>query len=155
MDGIESAGGSAALASFIDEHGEVLIADLLSHYGVDLRDLFHPERPLSPRYVLALVMYLPMGSAFVAARRGGQEFRDWDLGRYALVDVANSLRSLQHMYLVSHIDTRKTRAPKPPDPFPTPEETRTKKATHRPGSFANMVAIAKAAAARKKRKAGR
>ena len=128
-----------------------MIPDLLSHYGVDIRDLFHPEKPLSPKYVLSLIMYLPMGSAFVAARRGGQEFRDWDLGRYALVDVANSLRSFQHLYLLAHIDRRRGSAPKPPKPFPTPEEKRTEKAVQKPGSFAHMVATAKALAQRKKK----
>lgn len=154
MDGVEPAGGSRVLAQLIDEHGEVLIPDLLHHYGVDIRELFHPEKPLSPKYVLALIMYLPLGSAFVAERRGGQEFRDWDPDRYALIDIANSLRSFQHMYLASHIDRRKTALPKPPEPFPTPEQKRTEKATHKAGSFAHMVATAKALAERK-RKAGR
>ena len=154
MDGFEPAGGSGTLAGLIDAHGEVLIPDLLYHYGVDIRDLFHPEKPLSPKYVLSLIMYLPLGSAFVAERRGGQEFRDWDVSRYALVDVANSLRSFQHLYLAAHIDRRKTAIPKPPEPFPTPEEQRTKKASVKAGSFAHMVATAKAMAERK-RKAGR
>lgn len=154
MDGVHPAGGSAALAGLIEEYGEALVPDLLHHYGVDLRDLFLPEKPLSPKYVLSLVMYLPLGSAFMAARRGGQEYRDWDVGRYALVDVANSLRSFQHLYLAAHIDRRKTALPKPPDPFPTPEEKRTQKATHKPGSFAHMVATAKVNAERR-RKAGR
>ena len=151
MDGIEPAGGSAALASFIDQHGEVLLADLLFYYGVDLRDLFRAERPLSPRFVLALIMYLPLGSAFVAERRGGQEFRGWDHSRYAMVDAANSLRSIQHLYLAAHIDRRKARVPKPPEPFPTPEETRSKKAVAKPGSFAHMVAVTKAAAERRQK----
>lgn len=151
MDGVEPAGGSSALASLIDKHGEVLIPDLLYHYGVDLKDLFHPEKPLSPRYVLTLIMYLPLGSAFVAERRGGQEFRDWDVSRYALIDVANSLRSFQHLYLATHIDRRKHGLPKPPEPFPTPEEQRTEKATHKAGSFAHMVATAKALHERNKK----
>lgn len=150
MDGYEPTGGSTALAGLIDEHGEVLIPDLLYHYGVDLRDLFDPVKPLSPRYVLALIMYLPLGSAFVAERRGGQEFRDWDVSRYALVDVANSLRSFQHLYLSAHIDRRKTPMPKPPEPFPTPEEKRVQKAALRPGSFTHMVATAKSLAEKKK-----
>lgn len=154
MDGVEPAGGSRALAQLIDEHGEVLIPDLLHYYGVDIRDLFHPEKPLSPKYVLSLVMYLPLESAFMASRRGGQEFRGWDVSRYALIDVANSLRSFQHMYLASHIDRRKAALPKPPEPFPTPEEKRTQKASVKAGSFAHMVATAKALHERK-RKAGR
>lgn len=151
MDGVEPTGGSAALASLIDEHGEVLVPDLLLHYGVDLRGLFDPVSPLSPRYVLCLIMHLPLGSAFVAARRGGQEFRDWDMSRYVLVDVANSLRSLQYLYLASHIDRRKAPTPKPPEPFPTPEEQRTQKSVVKAGSFAHMVATSKAIAERKRR----
>ena len=151
MDGVHPAGGSGTLAGLIDAHGEVLLPDLLHYYGVDIRDLFRTDNPLSPRYVLSLVVYLPPRSAFVAARRGGQQFRDWDAGRYALVDVANSLRALQHLYLVTHIDRRKTALPKPPDPFPTPEEQRTKQSAHKPGSFAHMVVTAKAAVARKRK----
>lgn len=127
---------------------------MLYYYSVDVRDLFDPDRPLSPRYVLTLITYLPLGSAFIAERRGGQEFRDWDVSRYALVDVANSLRGLQHLYLATHIDRRKHGLPKAPEPFPTPEEQKQKKAVQKPGSFAHMVAVSKAAAERK-RKAGR
>lgn len=152
MDGNHTAGGSEALAGLIDEHGEALIPDLLEHYGVDLRDLFDEENPLSPKWVLNLVVHLPVGSAFVAARRGGQQFRDWDADRYALADIATSLRSFRHLYVSAHIDRRKHRLPQAPKPFPTPEELTTKKNSQKPGSFAYVVLQAKRASM--KRKAG-
>lgn len=120
---------------------------------MDIRDLFRDENPLSPRYVLTLVMYLPVESAFYAARRGGQEFRGWGPAEYALADIATSMRSFMHLYLVSHLDRKKHRMPPAPKPFPTPEDLKTKKNSSKPGSFAHVVLQAKAASM--KRKAGR
>lgn len=153
MDGDEPAGGSEALAGLIDEYGEALVPDLLSEYGVDLRDLFDSENPLSPRWVLNLVVHLPIASAFVAKQRGGQEFRGWDAERYALADAATSLRFIKHMYLSAHLDRKKHRLPEPPKAFPTPELTKTMKNSKKPGAFAQMVVNAKRNAMT--RKAGR
>lgn len=153
MDGDRPAGGSEALAELIDKYGEVLVADLLHYYGVDIRDLFRDERPLSPRYVLTLVIHLPVESAFFAERRGGQEFRGWGPDTYAAADIATSLRTMVHLYVVSHLDRKKHRMPAPPKPFPTPEDLKTKKSSSKPGSFAHVVKQAKLASMR--RKAGR
>lgn len=155
MDGDRPAGGSGALAELIDKYGEVLVPDLLHYYGVDIRDLFLEQNPLSPRYVLTLVTYLPVESAFFAARRGGQEFRGWGPDLYAAADIATSLRTMIHLYVVSHLDRKKHRMPPAPKPFPTPEDQKTKKSSNKPGSFAHVVMQAKAASMKRKRKAGR
>lgn len=150
MDGDHPAGGSRVLAELIDKYGEVLIPDLLSEYGVDLRDLFRPSWPLSPRYVLSLVLALPMGSAFTAERRGGQQFRGWDETRYALVCAVHELQAIGHMYVLAHIDQEKTAKPKTPTPFPTPDTSEDRQATRpKPGSFAGIAASMLAAKRRK------
>lgn len=153
MDGDGPTGGSAALSELIDKYGEVLVPDLLHYYGVDIRDLFRDEDPLSPRYVLTLVIHLPIESAFFAARRGGQEYRGWGPDTYAAADIATSLRTLNHLYVSAHIDRKKHRMPAPPKPYPTPETLKAQKQSKRPGSFAQVVINAKAASI--KRKAGR
>lgn len=146
MDGGDPAGGSRALAELIDRYGEYLVPDLLNYYGVDLRQLFLPESRLSPRFVISLIKGLPIESAFVAERRGGQQFRGWDESRYALVATVNAIRALQYTYVAAHSKTK----PKTPDPFPIPERKTTQ--AEKPGSFA-FIAAAKLAAA-KKRKVG-
>lgn len=123
----------------------------MHYYRVDLRDLFHPEKPLSPRYVLDLIMHLPLGSCFNAARRGGQQYHGWDAERYALVDIANSLRMIQFLYTSAHIDPKKGRRPAIPSPFPTPDSEAREKAekANKPGSFVHTLLQAKS---RQKRK---
>jgi hypothetical protein len=146
VDGGDPAGGSAALARLIDQYGEFLVPDLLSTYGVDLRDLFVPEAHLTPLYVFTLIKGLNYDSAFVAERRGGQQFRGWNESRYAAVATVNAVRALQYTYVAANSKSK----PKPPDSFPIPE--RQTKQVDKPGSFA-FIAAAKLAAA-KKRKAG-
>lgn len=152
MDGGYPAGGSGVLAQLIDDHGEVLVAELLHEYGVDLRDLFHSDSPLSPRYVLNLIKHLPVGGAYNAALRGGPEFRGWDVERYAMAATVDSLRSLQWLYVCAHLGKNRVR-PKPPAPYPIPDiEIAKKTAANRPkaGSFADLVVKAKVAASKKK-----
>lgn len=106
---------------------------------------------MSPRYVLTLIMHLPIGSCFNAARMGGQQYHGWDAQAYALADIATSLRSLQFLYTLAHIDPKKGRKPPPPKPFPTPGAVdREKKPANAPGSFAHMILQAKAADQKKK-----
>jgi hypothetical protein len=115
----------------------------LEYYRVDLRDVFDPVRPLSPLYLLVLIRGLPEGSRFNAERRGGQQFRGWDSGRYAAVAVVNAVRALQWTYVAAHSKSK----PKAPEPFPIPDMSVRKK-SNGPGSFA-FVAAAKLAAVRK------
>ncbi len=141
MDGGHPAGGSETLGQLVDEYGEFIAADLLEVYGFDLRDLFRTD--VSPRWVLALIKNLPLGSRFFAERRGGQQFRGWDESRYAMVAVVNAVRALQYTYVAAHSKSK----PPPPEPFPIPDKTIRKKQAG-PGSFA-FIAAAKLAVAKK------
>lgn len=142
MDGGHSGGGSQGLAQLIDEYGEVIAADLKEYYNVDLRDIFNPEARLTPLWLLTLLKGLPEGSRFVAEKRGGQQFRGWDAGRYATVATVNAVRALQWTYVAAHSKSK----PKPPDPFPIPESSISKK--RKPNSFA-LIAAKKLAQVRK------
>ena len=115
---------------------------------MDLRDLFSDVNPLSPRYVLALIMNLPDDGAFYASRQGGPQFRGWDAGRYALVAQVNAQRSTNHILMMVNRDPKKAR-PKPPEMFPTPGVEKQKPAPT-PGSFA-AIAASMIEAQRKKR----
>ncbi len=104
--------------------------------------------PLSPRYLLSLILHLPTDGAFYAARQGGQEFRGWDTDRYALVSLVNAQRAGNHIQLMINRDPKKSK-PKPPEPFPIPGD-HTKKRTLKPGSFAAVAASMLEAQRRKK-----
>ncbi|QHB36913.1 tail assembly chaperone [Mycobacterium phage Roary] len=142
-------GGSLALADLLDKYGEVLIPDLKHYYGMDLRDLFSEEHPLEPRWVLAHIIYLPTESAYVAERRGGQQFRGWNPSWYALVATVNGIRALNHMYILSHIGKNSSK-PKAPEPYPIPEVDRSKTEAPKANSFAGIAASMMAASRRKK-----
>ncbi|AZV00820.1 tail assembly chaperone [Mycobacterium phage Malec] len=138
-------GGSRALAELIDKFGGALLADLRQYYQVDLRDLFRDEDPLTPRFVLALVLCLPKDGAFYAERRGGQQFRGWDEDRYALADIYDAIQGGNHLFMMAHRDPNKAK-PKAPKPYPRPDDTQPKNEAPKPGSFAAMVVAAKKAA---------
>jgi hypothetical protein len=109
--------------------------------------LFSDESPLSPRYVLSLIYHLPTDGAFYASRRGGQQFRGWDVDRYALVALVNAQRAGNHIQLMVNRDPKKSK-PSAPDPFPTPDEDAQK--LPKPGSFAAVAASMMAAQRRKR-----
>lgn len=147
MDGGDSAGGSRQLARLIDEYGDVIAADLMEHYQVDLRDIFRPEARLTPRFLFVLLKGLPMGSRFNSEKRGGQQFAGWDESRYIQVALVNAVRALQYTYVQAHSKKKI----QPPDPFPVPDRKQnTQSQVDKPGSFAN-VAASMVMAARKKR----
>lgn len=102
---------------------------------MDLRDIFVPESRLTPLFLLVLIRGLPEDCRFNAERRGGQEFRGWDAGRYAAVASVNAVRALQYTYVAAHSKSR----PKAPEPFPIPDKRVRRKNTG-PGSFAYMAA---------------
>lgn len=142
MDGRHPSGGSRGLAELIDDYGDVLTGDFQEYYGVDIRDIFDPVKPLTPARFLVLIKTLPEGSRFIAERQGGQEFRGWDAGRYATVSIVNAVRALQWTYVAAHAKSR----PKPPEPFPTPGD---KKPVRKKDNMFATIAAAKLAEVRK------
>lgn len=105
--------------------------------------MFRDEDPLSPRFVLALVLCLPKDGAFYAERRGGQQYRGWTEDRYALADMYDAIQAGNHILLLANRDPKKPK-PKAPKPYPRPDDL--EKTTPKPGSFAAMVVRAKKAA---------
>jgi hypothetical protein len=55
-------GGILGLVSLIREHADAVEADFLTHFRVDLRDLFIPGSGLTVRRVLLLIRALPAES---------------------------------------------------------------------------------------------
>lgn len=129
MDVGNVGGGSYTLGQLIDSYGDEIAADLFEVYRFDLREVF----TTSPKWVLNLIVQLPPGSRFYAARRGGPQFRGWDETRYLLVAVANSIRGLQWTYVAAHSKRR----PPTPDMLPIPDTE--KKRKDGPGSFAHTA----------------
>lgn len=106
-----------------------------------MRELFSDSSPLSPRYVLNLVLNLDEYSAFYASQRGGPQFRGWGPGRYALVAQVNAQRATNHILTLVHRDPNKS-SPEMPESFPTPDDDdlkATKTPAPAPGSFAAVV----------------
>lgn len=149
MDVCDSAGGSRQLARLIDEYGDVIAADLMETYKVDLRDIYRPEATLTPRFLFVLLKGLPTGSRFNSEKRGGQQFQGWDESRYMQAALINAVRALQYTYVQAHSKKNIQQ----PDPFPVPDRKQTTQSQiSKPGSFAN-VAASMVLAARKKREA--
>lgn len=107
--------------------------------------MFSDEAPLSPRFVLALVLCLPKDGAFYAERRGGQQYRGWDEDRYALADIYDAVQAGNHLFIMAHRDPNKPK-PQAPKAYPRPDDLAPKQAAPKPGSFAAMVVAAKKAA---------
>lgn len=121
---------------------------MLLYYRVDLRDLFSDVNPLSPRYVLSLILHLPNKGAFYASRRGGQQYRGWDEDRYALVSLVNAQRAGNYILTMVNRDPKR-RPPEPPEPWPTPDTQERKSKAQKPNSFAAIAANLMAAQRRK------
>lgn len=144
----DAVGGSIRLAALLDKHGGALVPDLKYYFGVDLRDLFSEGNPVSPRFALLLIDWLPTGSATVAERRGGPEFRGWDVDRYMAARMVDILNASLYSFVVANSDPKRSR-PSQPDPFPTPDVRAAKhRSAEGPGTFAG---IAKALLARSKK----
>jgi hypothetical protein len=138
VDGFYFGGGSIWLGELVDDFGEYIAADMSETYGIDLRDMFRDDKDLSPRWLLAHIINLPIGSRFYAEQQGGQHFRGWDESRYAMVATVNAVRALQYTYISAH----SKRKPKMPDMFPVPEpKVKVRKRDTKPGSFIHMAAV--------------
>ena len=152
MDRRNATPGSRALAKLIDEHGEALIPDLRLYYGIDLRDLFSEDQPISPRWALMHANALPLESDTVAEQRGGQHFRGWDEGRYMLAQLIDATRLNTYAFALAHRDPD-LREPDPPSMYPLPDNVRARnKRPPKPGSFASIVGSKLAAVKERKRK---
>ncbi|GAA5081560.1 hypothetical protein GCM10023319_23280 [Nocardia iowensis] len=83
-------------------------------------------------------MHLPPEAAFVAAWRGGPQYRGWNEDRYLAVAQVNAIRELTWAYIAAHAKRR----PAPPEPIPTPdsEKQRPKKSNQ----FSELMSRAKA-----------
>ena len=142
MDDEYPVGGSRVLIELIEEHADEIVGDLKHYYDVDVRDLFREVSPYTPRYILSLVMQLPLGSAFVSAQRGGSQYRGWDHAMYAQVALINAVRTSNHLFLCANSNPKK-KSPDPPTPYPTPDEPnpsrRRKQGPPAPGSFAGTA----------------
>lgn len=149
MDGAHTGGGSLELARLIDEYGQHLVPDLKEYYGIDLRDLFSEDDPLDPKWVLIHAGNLPIASSYVAAQRGGLQFRGWDQAQYDSASMIDALNDLAYILIMANRDPTKP-APKPPkryvrpndpdDPENLPDDQKTK---FKPGSFGDMLQKAK------------
>lgn len=154
MDRGHRSGGSLELARLIDEAGEDLIPDLKHYYGIDLRDLFSEERPLSPRWALMHALHLPMESAFIAQLRGGDQFRGWGPDRYMAARMID-LQAINNWMFLSANSDPDGKKPEMPEPFPLPDDIKRKKQLKdRPGSFGFMAKTLLAKAKKRKAAAG-
>ena len=126
----------------MEAHADEIVGDLLEYYDVDVRDLFREVPTFSPKYILSLITQLPLGSAFVAAKRGGPQYRGWDSAMYAQAALINAVRTQNYLFLCANSDPKKKK-PEPPDPYPTPDEPtpsrRRSKGPPAPGSFAGTA----------------
>lgn len=107
----------------------------------------------SPRYLLTLIYHLPTNGAYYASRRGGAEFRGWDIDRYINVAQVNAQRAANHIQLMINRDPKRP-APPVPDSFPTPDRKQEEPQEIKPGSFAAIAASMMAAQKKKKEEAG-
>lgn len=133
MDGGDSGGGSRELVRIIDEFGWCLVPDLLSTYGVDLRDLVSDEGDLSPRRALSLIAGLPTGTASWAHLAGEEDLTGWDTQTFLLAGLIDSVR--ENTFATVQVNSKKKL--KQPEPFPVPGS---KKKRPEQNTFAAMAA---------------
>lgn len=138
MDGGESDGGSLALARLIDQAGEAILADFQAEYNLNLIEVIRTGSH-DPMTLVALVRQLPLGSRTVAALRGGSQFIGWDVDRYFLAQLIDSVNRVA--YTVAAANSKR----KPKTPKPTPRPTRAQKGTGESNPFRQQLAKAKKA----------
>lgn len=138
MDGGDPGGGSRELVRLIDKHGEYLVADFLSIYGIDLRELVSDEGDLSPRRALALVQGLPHGTRSWARIQDDPELEGWDIQAYLLASLVESVR--ENTFATVQIQSKKKL--KRPEPMQIPGVHKKKERRPDGGLFANMARAA-------------
>lgn len=105
----------------MEEHGEEIFADLLSHYGIDMRRE-------SPGRVLALVRQLPPDSRY--ARATSKSGFVWgDPTTFVLADLYDAVMTLTT--LTAKANSKKPKQVPEPKPYPRPgDKTEPKKVSH-------------------------
>jgi hypothetical protein len=111
VDRGESGGGSVALARLIDQAGEAILADLQAEYGLNLVEAMRTGSH-APAILLVLIKQLPLGSRTVALLRGGEQFIGWDVDRYFLAQLIDSVNRVAYAVVAGN-SKRKPKAPKP------------------------------------------
>lgn len=138
MDGGDPGGGSIALARLIDKAGGAILADFQQEYGLNLIDILRTGSH-EPATVLVLVNQLPLASRTVAALRGGEQFIGWDVDRYFLAQLIDSVNRVAYTVAAAN-SKRKPKAPKP-----TVRPSRVQKGTGEANPFRQQLAKAKKA----------
>ena len=148
MVGGDPPGGSYGLAGLIDEHGESVLADLQSEYGLNLVEILRPGSGYSPLHILTLLRQLPPESRVMSALRGGPQFRGWDTKQYFLAALIDAVRENTYAFVCSNV-SKKSDIPERPDPVETPADRPAKKKKPKQNSFA-MIAGRTLTAARRR-----
>lgn len=147
MEWGDPGGGSTELARLIDQHGECIVSDFLSYYnGLDLADVLIEGSGLTPRRAIALIRNLPVGSPTIAALRGGEQFRDWDLDAYMTANLLDAVNQNTFAFVAAN----SKRKPKAPKPFERPVSREKQNPTT--NQFAAMARIAHARSKRIRKK---
>lgn len=147
MAGGHSAGGSLQLAELIDRYGEFIYRDLHEYAGgLNLVDALRPGSGYSPRQLLVLIKGLPLESATVAAMRGGSDFRGWGLQNYLITNLIDAVRENTFAFIAANSKSK----PKPFDPTYRPREKAAPKKRDEKNPFAQRIAAARRAKARRK-----
>src|SRR5690606_11980046 len=98
----------------------------------------------SPKLLLSYIRNLPLGSATVAALRGGDEFAGWDPHMYMLANIVDAIQTNTYAFVAAN----SKRKPKPPKPIQRPK-TKTNGMNSEQARFAALARIARANAAKK------
>lgn len=128
VPGGDPGGGSLSLGGLIDAHGPALAWDL-PRAGLDLWDVIADlvsDRPArSPRYMLAVLQWLPVDGPAYASFRGGRHWLGWT----PAVQAAADLWDLTAAVAVGQGGSKKK--PKPPT-YPRPKAPAPPRAVQRP-----------------------
>jgi len=138
VDRGDPGGGSIALARLIDQAGEAILADIQSEYGLNLVDVLRTGSH-DPATILVLIRQLPLASRTVAVLRGGEQFIGWDVDRYFLAQLIDSVNRVA--YVVSAANSKR----KPKAPKPTHRPSRVQKDSGASNPFRQQLAKAKKA----------
>lgn len=110
-----------------------------SEYGLNLVAMLRDGSGYDPSTILRLIKNLPLGSRTVALLRGGEQFMGWDVDRYFMAQLIDSVNRVA--YTVTAANSK--RKPKAPKPTPRPSKKQTASGANNP--FRQRLAAAKKA----------